>query len=76
MGRKMTLICSTSASSPAALVWKETLQLWAWGRTDTQEYPPKSAVPGKANVPGIPGHKRDGSLDPAPSLEELKQSPK
>lgn len=51
------------------------LQLWAWGRTDTQEYP-KSAVPGKVNVPGIPGHRRDVSLDPAPNLEELKQSPK
>lgn len=38
--------------------------------------PTKKCRPGKANVPGIPGHKRDGSLDPAPSLEELKQSPK
>lgn len=60
---------------PAALVWNEILQLRAWGRTDTQEYP-KSAVLGKVNVPGIPGHKRDVSLDPAPSLVELKQSPK
>lgn len=75
MGRKMTLICRNSASSPAALVRNETLQLWAWGRTDTQEYP-KSAVPGKVNVPGIPGHRRDVSLDAAPNLEELKQSPK
>lgn len=75
MGRKMTLICRSSASCPAALVRNETLQLRAWGRIDPQEYP-RSAVPGKVNVPGIPGHERDVSLDPASRLEELKESPK
>lgn len=75
MGSKMTLIWRSSPSSPAALVWSETLQLQAWGRSDAQGHP-KCTVPWECQCPWGIRTQRDASLDPALGLEERKQSPK
>ena len=75
MGRKTTLIWRSSPSSLAALVWHATLQLWAWGRSDAQGHP-KCTVPWGGQCPWDIRTQRDASLDPAPGLEERKQSPK
>lgn len=35
----------------------------------------KKLSPAKVDVPRVPGHKKDASLELAPGLEERKQSP-